>query len=65
VDCVVPGDPACDATANWRSGCNQSAPVYCSDPVAGYRMSCLEVLRDDGSQYPNIDIVCACKSSVP
>ena len=60
--CVAADDPLCDANHRWIGGCNQDTPVYCSDPVAGYRLRCIETQSSDGTKLPNIDVVCSCDS---
>ncbi len=62
--CVGVDDPPCDLTYDWITPCNSSSRVYCSDPVAGYRLSCLEVVGSDAGAYPDIDVECQCNSGL-
>jgi hypothetical protein len=63
-DCVGVDDPPCDREFAWITACNPSSRVYCSDPVAGYRLSCLEIVGIDAAPYPDIDVECQCNSGL-
>lgn len=60
VDCVVGSDPLCDYGLSWTNACNQFEPTYCSDPVTGLRMQCIETIASDGTHLPNTTIACTC-----
>jgi hypothetical protein len=61
-NCVVSGDPPCDSGSRWMNGCNLAVPVACSDPVAGYRLECLETQDSTGFKLPNVTVLCTCDS---
>ena len=61
-NCVVSDDPPCDSGSRWMNGCNLSLPVACSDPVAGYRLQCLETQDSTGFKLPNVTVLCTCDS---
>jgi hypothetical protein len=44
------------------NGCNLSRPVACSDPVAGYRLQCLDTQDSTGLKLPNVTVLCTCDS---
>lgn len=61
--CVSGADPLCDGASKWMNGCAEGRPVYCSDPSAGYRLSCIIKKNIDGLKLPQVDVECACDSS--
>jgi hypothetical protein len=60
--CVLPSDPLCDSASRWMNGCNLTTPVSCSDPVAGYRLECIEAEDSTGLKLVNVTILCSCDS---
>jgi hypothetical protein len=63
VECTSRQDPFCDADLAWTADCanNNGDPVFCSDPVRGFRMACTEAFPGSGDL--NVEVVCACDSS--
>jgi hypothetical protein len=53
-ECLNQADPSCDG--DWAESCSTDSKVYCSDEVAGYRKSCIDV-----DQYSRtFDVECVC-----
>ena len=51
-ECTSDLDPGCDTA--WDLECRETK-IYCSDPVAGYRLRCVEIGNDR-----TIDVECLC-----